>query len=163
MLIELAAMLRSYALRWEGLLSRAALSADWIARAPGSNSYWAWGLSLSPETQSVPLRILRLALSALLGASRLASLRAPTYKVGVSLLTNSKLSEALRLSFISSESYSMSLGIPRHKSPGAPLGFDVSVEQRSSSSTVCGAARRAHPSVDAGGPRSRNRQWTRHA
>ena len=66
MLIELAAMLRSCALRWEGLLSRAALSADWIARAPGSNSYWAWGLSLSPETQSVPLRILRLALSALL-------------------------------------------------------------------------------------------------
>ena len=81
----------------------------------------------------------------------------PTYliRVGVSLLTNSKLSEELRASFISSESCSMSLGIPRHKSPGAPLGFDVSVEQRSSSPTVCGAAQRAHPSVDARGPRSR--------
>ena len=73
----------------------------------------------------------------------------------MSLFETGKLSEELRVSSISSEGCSMSLGIPRHKSPGAPLGIDVSVEQRSSSSTVCGAAQRAHPSVDAGGPRSR--------
>ena len=75
-----------------------------------------------------PLASLRL----LLGCRRLLALlvrrrrlvASNTYKVGVSLLTNSKLSEALRLSSISSESCSMSLGIPRHRSPGAPLGFD---------------------------------------
>ena len=46
---------------------------------------------------------------------------------------------------------------PANKGRGVPLGFDMSIEQRSSSSHV---SRTAYlPSVGAGGPRSCIRQW----
>jgi len=76
----------------------------------------------------------------------------------MSLFETGKLSEELRVSSISSEGCSMSLGIAQRRVRGYRSGVTYLSNQRSSSSTGCRAAQRARPSMDTGGPRSRIRQ-----
>ena len=67
----------------------------------------------------------------------------------MSLFEAAKPLEELRVSSISSEGCSMSLGISQTRVRGYRSDVTYLSNQRSSSSTGCRAARRARPSVDA--------------